>query len=163
MRETEMMEQAVEIEYFGGLYIFTMKDANNNVHTCTGHSGRETIITQHTSRRSGRVCWHSLNLKGNTHDSTACIPLYDFLIREQPVEKILADSAFSDQVGVFPLNKRNLRNTLNGYSLVSRRQSVEHVQNTWNNVKKMISIPPKVVNSAYRESSGGLSSCNSPP
>ena len=39
MRETEMMEQAVEIEYFGGLYIFTMKDANNNVHTCTGHSG----------------------------------------------------------------------------------------------------------------------------
>ena len=45
MRETEMMEQAVEIEYFGGLYIFTMKDANNNVHTCTGHSGRETIIT----------------------------------------------------------------------------------------------------------------------
>ena len=28
MRETEMMEQAVEIEYFGGLYIFTMKDAS---------------------------------------------------------------------------------------------------------------------------------------
>ena len=74
----------------------------------------------------GRVCWHSLNLKGNTHDSTACIPLYDFLIREQPLEKILADSAFSNQVGMFPLNKTNLRNTLNGYSLVSMRQSVEH-------------------------------------
>ncbi len=27
---------------------------------------------------------------------------------------------------MFPLNKTNLRNTLNGYSLVSMRQSVEH-------------------------------------
>ena len=63
-----------------------------------GSASEQKFLRNQPRRRSGRVCWHSLNLKGNTHDSTACIPLYDFLIREQPVEKILADSAFSDQV-----------------------------------------------------------------
>jgi hypothetical protein len=28
----------------GCVYIFTLKDANNNVHTCVGHTGRERIV-----------------------------------------------------------------------------------------------------------------------
>jgi hypothetical protein len=35
-----------------------------------GSASEQKFLRNQPRRRSGRVCWHSLNLKGNTHDST---------------------------------------------------------------------------------------------